>query len=96
MDTSPDYLTLWFALAKIGAVEIPINTAYHGGLLSHQLANSAATVCVADEEYASRVSEVAPDVPGLARLYVRGEDRGSPATIAHGAAAARLRRAAGR
>lgn len=69
MDTSPEYLTLWFALAKAGAVEIPINTAYHGGLLSHQLLSSAATVCVADSRYVERVCEISDELPSLNQLY---------------------------
>ncbi|GAA1845477.1 ATP-dependent acyl-CoA ligase [Pseudonocardia ailaonensis] len=72
MDSSPDYLTLWFALARVGAVEIPINTAYLGDVLSHQLTLSAATVCVADAAYAERIGQVASELPGLERLYVRG------------------------
>jgi crotonobetaine/carnitine-CoA ligase len=72
MDTSPDYLTLWFALAKVGAVEIPINTAYLGEMLQHQLTSSTATVCVADAAYAERIVQIAPSVPRLEHLYVRG------------------------
>ncbi|MFF3892581.1 AMP-binding protein [Streptomyces sp. NPDC001812] len=73
MNTSPDYLTLWFALAKVGAVEIPINTAYMGDMLRHQLTTSTATVCVADATFAPRVAEVAPSVPGLAHIFVRAD-----------------------
>lgn len=72
MDTSPDYLTLWFALAKVGAVEIPINTAYLGEMLHHQLTSSTATVCVADAAYAERIVQIAPSIPRLEHLYVRG------------------------
>ncbi|MGW3472669.1 AMP-binding protein [Saccharopolyspora sp. NPDC000995] len=72
MDTSPDYLMLWFALAKVGAVEIPINTAYLGDVLLHQLSSSTATMCVADAAYAKQVAEIAPSIPRLERLYVRG------------------------
>ena len=72
MDSSPEYLTLWFALAKINAVEIPINTAYHGDLLRHQLARSIATVCFADAGYAAHVDQVRADLPDLAAMYVRG------------------------
>jgi carnitine-CoA ligase len=73
MDSSPDYLALWFALAKVNAVEIPINTAYHGDLLRHQLACSTATVCCVDSSYAATVDEVSGQVPALTRMYVRGQ-----------------------
>ena len=72
MDSSPDYLTLWFALAKINAVEIPINTAYRGDLLRHQLACSTATICCVDASYVGNVDEVSGQLPGLTRMYVRG------------------------
>jgi carnitine-CoA ligase len=72
MDSSPDYLALWFALAKINAVEVPINTAYRGDLLRHQLACSTATICCVDASYVGNVDEVSGQLPGLARMYVRG------------------------
>jgi len=83
MDTSPDYLTLWFALAKIGAVEIPINTAYLGDVLRHQLSSSTATLCIADAAYAERVAQIAPSLPRLERLYVRGRVSPLVAPTAH-------------
>ncbi len=83
MDTSPDYLTLWFALAEVGAVEIPINTAYLGDVLRHQLCSSTATACVADADYAERIVQVAPSVPRLERLYVRGPVSSLIAPTAH-------------
>jgi len=72
MDTSPDYLTLWFALAKLGAVEVPINTAYLGDLLRHQLTTSGATVAVVDAAYASRITAIEADATMLETLVVRG------------------------
>ncbi|GLZ50272.1 ATP-dependent acyl-CoA ligase [Actinomycetospora sp. NBRC 106375] len=48
MATSPEYLYGWFALAKIGAVEVPINTAYRGELLRHQLERAQVELVIAD------------------------------------------------
>jgi len=83
MDSSPDYLALWFALAKINAVEIPVNTAYHGELLRHQLASGAATVCCADSGYADKIDEISADVPALTRTYVRGTTVPGSAVMQH-------------
>jgi crotonobetaine/carnitine-CoA ligase len=83
MDTSPDYLTLWFALSKVGAVEIPINTAFLGDVLRHQLSSSTATVCVADAAYVERIVQIAPSVPRLERLYVRGHGAPTIAPATH-------------
>ena len=73
MSTSPDYLAIWFAIAKLGAVEVPINAAYHGQLLHHQIVTSQSTVAVVDAAFASRVDELAGTLPGLTLVFVRGE-----------------------
>jgi crotonobetaine/carnitine-CoA ligase len=72
MDTSPEYLALWFALAKIGAVEIPINTAYHGDMLLHPLDVSGATICVVDAAYWDAVQRPAA-ASAVQTIYVRDE-----------------------
>jgi crotonobetaine/carnitine-CoA ligase len=77
MDTSPDYLALWFAIAKLGAVEVPVNAAYHGEMLRHQIVISGATVAVADAAYASRIEELAVGIPDVGRVIVRGGHRPS-------------------
>jgi len=72
MDTSPDYLRLWFALAKCGAVEVPVNTAYHGDLLLHQLTTSGAEVAFVDAAYVEALRGIADRAPSLRRVVVRG------------------------
>jgi crotonobetaine/carnitine-CoA ligase len=72
MNTSPDYLALWFALAKLGAVEIPINSAYHGDLLIHQLVTSRASAVIADADYAPRLDALAAQLPEVSKIVVRG------------------------
>ena len=64
MDSTPDYLALWFALGKLGAIEVPINTAYHGDLLLHQLKTSGATWAFVDAEYlkAIRAARVGSEI----------------------------------
>jgi carnitine-CoA ligase len=81
MDNSPDYLALWFALGKVGAVEIPINTAYHGAMLEHQLSVGQAIHCVVDAAYLPAVLGSAPALPLLRQIFVRGssEARALPA-----------------
>jgi crotonobetaine/carnitine-CoA ligase len=81
MGSSPDYLALWFAIGKLGAVEIPINTAYHGEMLRHQLANSGARFCVVDAEFAAPMRELVPRLPQLQTVVVRPD--GSRGVSAH-------------
>ena len=35
MDSSPRYLDVWFAIGKLGAIEVPVNTAYKGDQYGH-------------------------------------------------------------
>jgi carnitine-CoA ligase len=45
---SPEFLDLWFATAKIGAVLVPLNTALKGDLLRYELADAAPKGLVLD------------------------------------------------
>jgi len=58
----------FFAAIKLGAVQVPINTAYKGEFLLHQLADSAAKVFLVQGDFAARAVEVVgPDTtPELA------------------------------
>ncbi len=69
MATGPEYLYGWFALAKLGAVEVPINTAYRGELLAHQLRRAEVTLVIADRGVlADAVEAVRGDVPMIAEV----------------------------
>lgn len=72
MDTSPNYLALWFALGKLGAIEVPINTAYHGDILLHQLRTSGTTYCAVDIDYLEILRNVRADSK-IQRCFVLGE-----------------------
>src|SRR5690606_18258757 len=41
MPTSERYLAFWFAISRLGAVEVPINGAYKGEVLEHVLRTAA-------------------------------------------------------
>lgn len=51
-------LKLWFALNYLGAVYVPINTAYRGGILQHVVRNSDAKLMVAHAALLPRVAEI--------------------------------------
>jgi carnitine-CoA ligase len=63
LPNGPEALRVFLALGYIGAVYVPINTAYRGPLLAHVLANSGARVLIADGRLVSRLDEIsAPEV----------------------------------
>ena len=44
-------MIVWFALSKLGATEVPINTAYKGHLLEHVLKTTEASTVILDPEF---------------------------------------------
>jgi crotonobetaine/carnitine-CoA ligase len=68
-----DRVLLW-AGASLGAfIEVPINTAYKGQLLSHVISNAGATTIVIEGKWCSLLLAVAPDLPTIRTVVVRGE-----------------------
>ena len=72
MANSVDFLYTWFALAKIGAVMVPINHALKGKLLSYTISNSDASVVIVDGDLADRVAFVQEDIDKVKRIITRG------------------------
>src|SRR5437762_4735897 len=79
LPNGPDAIRVWFGLNYLGAVCVPINLAYRGGLLAHVVANSDARLIVAHADLLGRLADIdraalttavvlggtAPAVPGL-------------------------------
>lgn len=74
-----DILRVWLATNYLGAVHVPINTAYRGNLLEHVIRNSGATVLVAHRDLAPRITEV--DTCEIAHLVSIG---GAPESVPTG------------
>ncbi len=80
-----EYLLAWFGAAVAGLVEVPINTAYRGTFLEHQVRTVDARAAVVDPEFVEHFLHLEAG-RGIRAFYVTGES---------GAAVAALR-AAGR
>ncbi len=72
-DTSIDVLVCWFAIIKLGAIWVPINTAYRGEFLRHQITDFGAGLAICDPHYLDRLVELVDDLPELARVLYRGD-----------------------
>jgi crotonobetaine/carnitine-CoA ligase len=72
MDNHPEMLWTMFGLAVLGAVTVPLNTAAKGDQLLYFLRQSKASVLVVDEHLLPQIVHLMPDLPGLARIFVRG------------------------
>jgi carnitine-CoA ligase len=72
-ENSADQILLEFACARLGAVEVMLNTAYRGSFLTHQLRVSEPRLIVVDEHLLPTVLEVIGDVPSIRHVVVRGD-----------------------
>ncbi len=66
-----DIVHLVFALAKLGAVAVPVNIAYRGDLLHHVLDTSDACALIVDEPHLDDAARVLERVPGIRTVAVR-------------------------
>jgi len=69
-------IDVWFALCKLAAVEIPVNTANRGASLRYLVDQSDSQTIVVDEEYLDRLLLVADELPKLTDVVVVREGRG--------------------
>jgi len=76
LSNSPEFLYALFGLAKLGAVSVPINTAYKGDLLEHILKSSDSSALVVEEDWLERVALVEGKLPSLAKVFVRTPNGG--------------------
>ncbi|MFP6729247.1 MAG: AMP-binding protein [Alphaproteobacteria bacterium] len=70
-----EFVALWCGLGKLGAIEVPVNTAYRGDIFAHVINNSGATTMVVEARFLERLAEVAPRLETLERLIVTGESK---------------------
>lgn len=71
LDNSADAVFIWLAINTLGAISVPVNTAYKGEYLRHQASDAAAAVFIAEGDYAERVVQVAEGLPSLQTLIYR-------------------------
>ncbi len=72
LENGPEQVLSFFAALKLGAAQVPINTAYKGEFLRHQLADSGARVLVVEGDFASRVAALTPRPPDLETVVCVG------------------------
>jgi crotonobetaine/carnitine-CoA ligase len=78
LDNSIDFIGLWCALGKLGAIEVPINCNYKGQLLARVMNDSRARLVIADAEYLPRFAELAPELKGIQTIVVHDADISEP------------------
>jgi crotonobetaine/carnitine-CoA ligase len=61
----PEYLFAWFGINKLGAVEVPINPAHKGELLTHMLNLADCRVLFLQREFVDQIATVQEDLTTL-------------------------------
>ena len=72
LDNNYDCIVSWFGINIAGCVSVPINTAYKGEFLRHQLGDSGAAIVIAEADYTDRVLAISDQLPELTTLLHRG------------------------
>ncbi len=70
MPDSTDFIVAWCALSKVGALEVPVNTAYNGQLLTHLVNDSRASIMICHADFLPRLMEVKPTLEFLKTIIL--------------------------
>ncbi|CAN0406463.1 unnamed protein product, partial [Phaeothamnion confervicola] len=76
LPNSAEFVIAVFGITRLGAIEVPINTALKGHLLAYQLADAAVRVLITSDEMFDRCAAVFDQVPSLMHALVVGESAG--------------------
>lgn len=73
LDNSLDYCLTLIGMHLYRQIEVPVNTAYKGGVLVHTINDSGASAILIEARYLDRLAEIADETPNLRTAIVRGE-----------------------
>ena len=62
LSNRPEFIFLWFGLSKLGAVEVPINTAHRGNLLTYMIDMADCRLIVVEAGFLDRLAPVLKDL----------------------------------
>ena len=74
MPNCVEYLYCWFGLSELGAISVPINTAYRRDETAYILNNAEAVALVTDPSLAAVAGAAADLAPGIRHRILRGDD----------------------
>lgn len=74
MENSAEHLAIFLALAKLGAVAVPVNTASRGELLGYYFRQADASIVIVDEALRERLEPVLAQLPLVNKVLPVGRD----------------------
>jgi len=81
------YILAWLGSAMAGLAEVPINTAYRGTFLAHQVATTAPSIAVVAPEFVERIVAIPDAMTTVGHFFVSGDAEAVAAGLAELAAA---------
>lgn len=72
LDNNAEAIFIWLAINKLGAISVPVNTAYKGEFLRHQIADADPEVVLAESDYVERFAAIAEKLPNVRTVIYRG------------------------
>ncbi len=69
------YLDLWFGLSRIGAIQLPLNTAYKGPQLLHSLRRAPVSVVVVEDALLPELEAIIDQIAAIKTLIVLGSSK---------------------
>lgn len=73
LGNGPEILWSYMALAKLGAVSVPVNTAAKGDLLAYYIKQSESVAVVIEDSLVERLAAVLPQCPRVKRVAIVGD-----------------------
>ncbi|WP_458413486.1 AMP-binding protein [Schinkia sp. CFF1] len=74
LPNSPEFLTAWLGLARLGVIEVPINTSYRGDLLQYILNKAECQAIVISSQWVERIEQISDALTHLRHVIVVGND----------------------
>ena len=68
-----EYIVLIYAVAKAGAIQVPLNTYLRGGFLRHQLVQTTPKIYIGDNEAIQMLAPIMPTLPAQPPIVLVGE-----------------------
>jgi carnitine-CoA ligase len=81
VENSAEAMLAWWGIVRGGAVAVPVNTAYKGEYLRHQLTDSGARALIVEASLADRAARVTDQTPELDHAIVIGDEDGQLAGV---------------
>jgi len=77
-NTYPSWIYAFLGAARLGALAVPVNTAYRGSFLSTPMRTTHCRIALVEDSLLDRVAAVAADVPDLQTVIVQETGAGGP------------------